>query len=211
MVDAQRLGTLALAVVLAVVAAVLGFKAQAQAETTQEGDRASLADSAPVWANSSNEVAKAPDSRHVDARVYLKPRNNAQLNALVDAVSDPSSPQYGQFITPEEYGARFGPTEADVNAVKSWLTGSGLRVKGVGAQRRYVALSGDVGAAQKAFGVTLRLYRYGGEQAIAPAGDLSVPQGLSDKVLGVVGLESPGTTFEPATAHQPQQRRSPAP
>jgi subtilase family serine protease len=200
MVDAQRLGTLALAVVLAVVAAVLGFKAQAQAETTQEGDRASLADSAPVWVNSSNEVAKAPDSRHVDARVYLKPRNNAQLNALVDAVSDPSSPQYGQFITPEEYGARFGPTEADVNAVKSWLTGSGLRVKGVGAQRRYVALSGDVGAAQKAFGVTLRLYRYGGEQAIAPAGDLSLPQGLSDRVLGVVGLESPGNTFEPATA-----------
>jgi subtilase family serine protease len=200
MVDAQRLVTLMLAAVLAIVVSVLGFKAQAHAEINQDGDRASLADSAPVWANSANEVAKAPGSKHVDARVYLKPRNNAQLNTLVGAVSDPSSPQYGQFITPEEYGARFGPTEADVDAVKRWLTGSGLRVTDVGAQRRYVVLSGDVSAAQKAFGVTLRLYRHGGEQALAPAGNLSLPQGLSDKVLGVVGLESPGNTFEPATA-----------
>jgi subtilase family serine protease len=200
MVGAQRLSTLLLAVVLAVVAAILGFRAQASAETSTDGNRASLADSAPVWANSSNEVTKAPGSRHVDARVYLKPRNSAELDALANAVSDPSSPQYGQFITPEQYRSRFGPTDADVNAVKDWLTGAGLRVTGVGAGKRYVVLSGDVDAAQRAFGVTLELYRHGGTQALAPAGDLSLPQGLSDKVLGVVGLESPGHTVEPATA-----------
>jgi subtilase family serine protease len=199
-VNAQRLGTLAVAVVLAVAIALLGLRAQAGAETNQDGNRASLADSAPVWANPSNEVAKAPASRHVDARIYLKPRNNAQLNDLVDAVSDPSSPQYGQFITPEEYRSRFGPTEAGVNAVKTWLAGAGLRTTGVGAGNRYVAVGGDVAAAEKAFGVTMRLYRRDGEQAIAPAGDLSLPQGLSDTVLGVVGLESPGNTYEPATA-----------
>jgi subtilase family serine protease len=85
-----------------------------------------------------------------------------------------------------------------VNAVKGWLTGAGLRVTGAG--RRYVAFSGDVDAAEKAFGATLRLYRYSGEQALAPAADLSVPKRLSGKVLGVVGLESPGNIVEPATA-----------
>jgi subtilase family serine protease len=200
LVDAQRLGTLALAVALAVVATVLGFKAQASAQTSADGNRASLADSTPVWANSSNEVARAPDSRHVDARVYLRPRNNAELNALVDAVSDPSNPQYGQFITPDQYRSRFGPAQADVNAVEAWLRGAGLRITGVGAGRRYVAARGDVDAAEKAFGVTLKLYRYRGEQALAPAGDLSLPQGLSDKVLGVTGLESPADTVKPATA-----------
>jgi len=200
LVDAPRLGTLALAIALAVVATVLGFKAQASAQTSADGNRASLADSAPAWANSSNEVAEAPGSRQVDARVYLKPRNNAQLNALVDAVSDPSSPQYGQFITPGEYRSRFGPADAGVNTVKKWLTGAGLRVTGVGAGKRYVALSGDAAAAERAFGVTLKLYRHGGEQALAPAGELSLPQDLSDKVLAVVGLESPGNTVEPAMA-----------
>jgi subtilase family serine protease len=199
MANAQRLGTLALAVLLAIVAATLGLRVQAGAQTSTDGNRASLADSVPVWANSSNEVAKAPGSRHVDARVYLKPHNNARLNALVDAVSDPSSPHYGQFISPQEYRAMFGPTEADVNAVKRWLTGTGLRVTGVGAGRRYVAFSGDAAAAEKAFGATLRLYRYSGEQALAPAADLSVPKRLSGKVLGIVGLESPGNIVEPAT------------
>jgi subtilase family serine protease len=200
MANAQRLGTLALAILLAVVAATLGLRTQAGAQTGTDVNRAMLADSAPVWANPSNEVAKAPGSRHVDARVYLKPRNNARLNALVDAVSDPSSPQYGRFITPEEYRSRFGPTAADVNAVKRWLTGAGLRVTGVGAGRRYIVFSGDAAAAQKAFGATLRLYRYSGEQVLAPAADLSVPQRLSGKVLGIVGLESPGNFVEPATA-----------
>jgi subtilase family serine protease len=198
MVDAQRLGTLALAVVLAV--AVLGLWTRAGAEARTDGNRAALADSAPVWANSSNEVARAPDSRHVDARVYLRPRNNAELNALVDAVSDPTNPQYGRFITPDQYRSRFGPKQADVNAVEAWLRGTGLRITGVGAGRRYVALSGDADAAEKAFGVTLKLYRYRGEQALAPAGDLSLPQGLSDKVLGVTGLESPAQIVKPATA-----------
>jgi subtilase family serine protease len=199
-VDAQRLGTLLLAVVLALVATVVGFRAQASAETSADGNRASLADSAPVWTKSSNEVSRAPGSRHVDARVYLKARNGAELNDLVDAVSDPSSPQYGKFISPDQYRSRFGPTDADVNAVKTWLTAAGLRVTGVGSGRRYVAFGGDAAAAGKAFGVTLRLYRHKGEQAIAPAGDLSVPKRLSGKVLGIVGLESPGNIVEPATA-----------
>jgi subtilase family serine protease len=200
LVDAQRLGTLSFAVVLALVATVLGFRAQASAQTSAEGNRASLADSVPVWAKSSNEVSRAPGSRHVDARVYLKARNGAELNDLVDAVSDPSSPQYGKFISPDQYRSRFGPTDADVNAVKTWLTAAGLRVTGVGSGRRYVAFGGDAAAAGKAFGVTLRLYRHKGEQAIAPAGDLSVPKRLSGKVLGIVGLESPGNIVEPATA-----------
>lgn len=199
-VDAQRLGTLLLAVVLALVATVVGFRAQASAETSADGNRASLADSAPVWTKSSNEVSRAPGSRHVDARVYLKARNGAELNDLVDAVSDPSSPQYGKFISPDQYRSRFGPTDADVKAVKNWLTGAGLRVTSVGEGRRYVALSGNVASAQKAFGVKFKLYRHAGHLTLAPAGNLSLPKGLSDKVLGVVGLESPGNTVKPATA-----------
>lgn len=211
MVDTRRLGTLALAVVLAVAAAILGLRVQANAETSSDGNRAFLGDSAPVWAKSSNEVAKAPGSRQVDGRVYLKPRNSAELDALADAVSDPSSPKYGQFISPEEYQSRFGPTDADVNEIKDWLTGAGLRVTGVEAEKRYVAFSGDVKAAQRAFGVTLKLYRHGGEQTLAPASALSLPQGLSDEVLGVVGLESPGHTVEPATAGIKRSRAAPPP
>ena len=211
--ETQRLGTLAFAALLAVVVASLGMRPQASAQATaiQDGSRASLKDSAPGWAKPSNEVGTAPGSKHVDARVYLKPRDKSGLDALVDEISDPSSPHYGQFITPDQYRSRFGPTDADVNAVKKWLTGTGLRVTDVGAGNRYVAVSGNVDQAQRAFGVALKLYRYRGEQALAPAGDLSVPQRLADKVLGITGLESPAHTVHPATAGISRSSSAPPP
>lgn len=93
--------------------------------------------------------------------------------------------------------SRFGPTSSDVSAVKHWLTGAGLHVTNVSAENRYVAVRGTVAQAQKAFGVKFKLYRHRGKEALAPAGDLSVPKQVSDKVLGVTGLESPQPIVKP--------------
>src|SRR5690606_4363657 len=109
-------------------------------------------------------------------------------DALVRAVSNPTSGSYRHFITPARYRARFAPTASDVRVVRRWLSGAGLRVSGVGAGNRYVAVRGTVAQAERAFGVRMGLFRRGGRTVLAPAGNLSVPAGLSEKVLGVVGL-----------------------
>ena len=45
----------------------------------------------------------------------------ASLESLLDAQQNPASPQYHQWLTPEEFGARFGPADADVQKVTDWL------------------------------------------------------------------------------------------
>lgn len=177
------------AVVVSGVVALGTLGLAATAGAAPQPDRAVLKGSSPSWAQPGNAVLTpntAPNP--VDARVYLKPRHKQQLDALVAAVSDPSSPRYQHFLTPKQYRARFGPNKHEIAVVGDWLKGAGLQVTGVGAGNRYLTVHGNPGAAEQAFAVQLRSYRHGGRTDRAPASDLSVPRGLASSVLGVTGL-----------------------
>src|SRR5580658_1672762 len=58
--------------------------------------------------------------------IYLAPRNQAQLDQLLEDQQDPTSSRYHQWLTPEEYDEQFGPTDADVAEVSQWLTDAGV-------------------------------------------------------------------------------------
>lgn len=88
--------------------------------------------------------------RGIPWHVYLAGRDAAGLAAYAKAVSDPSSPSYGKFLSAARTQARFGTTGAQVKAVTAWLKGAGLTV--TGTNRRYIAVTGEVAAAERAFG-----------------------------------------------------------
>src|SRR5690349_9019865 len=83
----------------------------------------------------------------------------AGLAAYAKAVADPSSPMYGKYLSAKQTQARFGATKAQVAAVKSWLKSAGLKVTSV--TPHYIAVSGDVAAAEKAFGTQLHNFAKG--------------------------------------------------
>jgi len=53
----------------------------------------------------------------------LKPSEaqQAELDALVEAQHDPQSPLYHQWLTPAQYGARFGASGQDRTADRRWI------------------------------------------------------------------------------------------
>lgn len=57
------------------------------------------------------------------------PATQAELDQLTEAQQDPASPQYHQWITPEEYGRRFGVAEGDLNRITEWLAAEGFQVQ----------------------------------------------------------------------------------
>ena len=59
--------------------------------------------SAPAWANSSNFAGAADPNESVGFRVYLGWNNADAAEALAHAVSNPHSPQYGQYLTPQQF------------------------------------------------------------------------------------------------------------
>ncbi|MFJ8105546.1 protease pro-enzyme activation domain-containing protein [Streptomyces sp. NPDC096132] len=150
--------------------------------------RDTLAGTKPAWATAKADKGSTSDSAQVSARVYLAGRNATGLAAYAKAVSDPSSPAYGKYLSAQQAQARFGATKAQVAAVKAWLTAAGLKV--TGTTRHYVSVSGDVAAAEKAFGTQLHNYAKGSRTYRAPSKTASAPASLDGAVLTVTGLDN---------------------
>ena len=112
----------------------------------------------------------------------------AELDALVVAQQNPKSAQYHQWLTQEEFGARFGLTEADLSQVAGWLETHGFTVKNVAPSRNLITFSGTVAQAEIAFRTKIHQYRIGADTRISNATEIALPRGLVDVVAGVGGL-----------------------
>jgi subtilase family serine protease len=113
---------------------------------------------------------------------------NAALDALLEAQQNPKSAQYHQWLTQEEFGARFGLTEADLSQVTGWLETQGFTVKSVAPSRNLITFSGTVAQAELAFHTQIHQYRIGDDTRISNATEVALPQGLANVVAGVGGL-----------------------
>jgi len=118
------------------------------------------------------------------------PAQEAELRSLIEAQRDASSPLYRRWLTPEEYGARYGAAAEDVLTVTLWLSRHGLTVYPLsrgGVRLRFSGTAGQIGAA---FGTELHRYRVGGRLPFAPSTDVSVPRALAPAVEAITGLSS---------------------
>ncbi len=194
------------AVVTTGAAAALCAGALAAASPSQATPRSAIRDTRPSWASASTRVSAAPvTSGTVNARVYLAGQNAAGLAAYATAVSTPSSADYGQYLSAAQVQAEFGPTSAQIAAVKAWLTGDGLTVTSVNdSVDGYVAVSGSVSDAAKAFNVTFQNFRGPDKRTDrAPAETASAPASVAGAVLTVSGLDTATHQMKPADTLPP--------
>jgi len=110
------------------------------------------------------------------------------LNQLLEAQHNPESAYYHQWLTPEQYGERFGISEADTAQVVGWLQGHGMEVEEVTAGRRSILFSGAASQVESAFHTQVHTYKIGGALHHANAKDPEIPAALAQVVGGVVSL-----------------------
>ena len=171
-----------------------------------------LPSTAPSWVAKATKTGSAVSTAKIQARVYLAPQGGlAAEAALATSVSTPGSADYRQFISAAQYAARFAPTAASVSAIRDYLSSNGLKVGGTGAQNSYVAFTGTVAAAERAFGVTINDYKHNGATVQAPGGALSVPASLASVVLTVEGLDTSEHFATTAVADAPTTAVADAP
>ncbi len=114
----------------------------------------------------------------------------AALKQLLDEQQDPSSPNYHKWLTPEQFGQRFGLSNADVAKITHWLRSQGFSIVQVARGRDWIAFSGTVAQVQRAFHTELRRYSVDGEERFANATDPSIPKALEGIVAGFRGLNN---------------------
>ncbi|PRC92053.1 S53 family peptidase [Solimicrobium silvestre] len=122
----------------------------------------------------------------VQIAVSLKLRNKGVLNALSASIGAGGK----QYLTPTQFAAQFGPTQAQANVVVSYLQAAGFRNVTVAPNRMLVTADGNAATVKTAFNTTLISYAKNGRQVYVNAGDAMVPQVLADVVLAVHGLQT---------------------
>ncbi len=118
------------------------------------------------------------------------PEQETALEAFMARQLDPKSPDFHHWLEPQEFGRLYGPSDADIVAVSSWLANHGFSVSKVGNGRTFVEFSGTAGMVQKAFHTEIHSYSVRGEEHIANNAEPAIPQALAPVVAGVVSLHN---------------------
>jgi len=114
----------------------------------------------------------------------------ADLDALLAAQQQRGSPDYQRWLTPEQFGSRFGLSQGDINKVTGWLESEGFHVEGVPASRNMIAFSGTAQQVELALHTEMHRYVVNGQAHFANASEPSVPAALSDVVSGFRSLNN---------------------
>src|SRR5664279_5568674 len=143
-------------------------------------ERAPVTVASPEWATPTADQGPAAPESPMQLTVVLNLRDEAAATTLVGTVSDPSSTEFGHYLTAAEFRDRFAPTDAQLAAVSSWLTGAALTVGAVPANRRLIPVSGTVAAVEAAFATRLDSFASDGRTVRAPVEPVTVPAAVAD-------------------------------
>jgi subtilase family serine protease len=130
----------------------------------------------------------ASPSAPLEMRLTMALRNRAELTRLLADQQDPASPDYHRWLTPDEFTARFGPTDADLAHVARWLKKKGFTVKSADASAREITFTGSVAQAQTGFAVKIAATRDG--RNYANTTDPKLPADLAPMIESIDGLDN---------------------
>ena len=143
--------------------------------------------------------------------LVLKPTAEQQqtLGTLIEKLHDPASPVFHQWLTPTEFGQRFGASSADIEAIVQWLQFHGFRVDNVANSKLAIAFSGTASQVETAFHTAIWRISVNGEEHWANINDPSIPQAIAPVVAGISTLhdfraKSHLVSRNQTAAYQPQ-------
>ena len=159
-----------------------------------------------VTANDVGPAAAFPENAQVTVTVALTLRNTEQMEQLIESIYTPGSPQYLQFLTPQQFQSQFGPTAATIAAVGREFAARGLTVTQTATAQLHVSGSADQIA--KAFAVELHSFEVAATTSAsayryrAPLTTPQVPAAIAGSVRAVFGLDT-RPRLKPHLRHAP--------
>ncbi len=136
-------------------------------------------------------IGPAPAGERITFSLVLRLPGAARLSKALAAIEDPRSPQFRHFISPREFGARFGLPLSAIRALEGTLAQQGLTVVSSYPQRTELVVGGTVATTERLFGVRLMTYvDKTGTRSHAPLGAPVIPGDMRSDVQAVAGLDS---------------------
>jgi kumamolisin len=129
--------------------------------------------------------------RQISLSISMATASDAAIQRALAAIEDPNSPEYHHYLTPEEYGRRFGPSAEALATIERTLRAAGFAVTLPAAGGSLVGAQGTVAQAETLFAVHLSDYRTAsGESYYAPDSAPRLPAEWKGAALNVLGLNN---------------------
>ena len=137
----------------------------------------------------STALHELPRTTQMNLAIGLPLRNQEALDALLVQLSDPTSPNCGHYLSPQQFTAMFGPTEQDYEALIKFVEENGLLVTEKHSNRMLLDVTGGVSDVEKMLHVKIMAYRH------PVRGDFYAPDrepwlDLETKALDIGGLDN---------------------
>lgn len=135
-------------------------------------------------------VSPSLELSNITLMLAPSPSQQADLDQLLAAQQTTGSPDYHRWLTPAEFGQRFGASDDDIAKISQWLEQQGLRVVSVASGRNWITANGTAAQAETAFQTEIHDYVVNGETHFANASAPTVPAAFGMLVRGIRGLDN---------------------
>jgi kumamolisin len=150
-------------------------------------------------------VGSLPATESMRLVLTLPIRNQAGLDSFLQEVYNPASASYRQFLTVEQFTARFGPSQQDYDEVVRFAQLHGFTVVNTSRNRLNLDVTGSVAAIEEAFHLKMGTYLLPSENRTFYAPDREpTTDGLAVQLWHISGLDNYSIP-RPAIVHREDQ------
>lgn len=149
-------------------------------------------------ANAANDRGRVLDHLPMDhmlLQLQRSPDLEQALDQYMKDLQNPTSPNYHRWLTPAQFGEKFGVAQTDIDTITSWLQSQGFTVNQVYPNKMTIDFSGTASQVHQAFRTEIHNLDVNGEAHIANMSDPQIPAALAPAIAGVVSLNN----FRPHT------------
>ncbi len=182
---------------LLIAASLLAIRVVVRADQNQ---RAILSGQAVPLIQKAHLMQTTDPNQQLNLSIGLQLRNTADLDSLLSAIYNPQSPQYHQYLTPDQFNQLFALAPDQVQQVVSFLQGQGLTVTSIAPNNLLIDATGSVAQVEQAFNIQINNYQMGNQTFYANATPPSVPASISSLITSIGGLDN-------SVHYQPLYRR----
>jgi subtilase family serine protease len=145
-------------------------------EATAANDRGAVADDFAV--------------NHMLLQLKRSPESEAALAKEIEELETPGSPQYHQWLTPDQFAQNYGAAPRDIQIVTAWLQAHGFTVNGVPASGLFIDFSGTAAQIRSAYHTQIHNLEVDGKKHYANMTDPMIPAALEGAIGGIVSLHN---------------------
>jgi hypothetical protein len=135
-------------------------------------------------------VGDATPMKRMLLLLQRSPEQEVALQQFMAEQMSKESPNFHKWLTPQQFGQQFGPADADIQTVTSWLASQGFSGMKLSPGKNVIEFNGNVGQVRSAFHTEIHGFVVNGENRQANTSDPQIPAALTPVVAGIVSLHN---------------------